>query len=133
MRTVFTLAFVLAGCGSVDPTEETDEDLSTSHIYACHVAHHSAEALHVRVSKTRAKVLDVDTNEFGADLTGQSFTWNASYVPHTQAFQGRAQYRHAEDNTVLVMEQTLRTGGTGYLTIEGGHIPRERADFICRR
>lgn len=76
---VLSLAF-LSGCAGADPTAESEEELS-SHTYDCTIAHHSAVALSIRVSKTKTKVTAYDANEFTADIgTGSTFTLNPDYV-----------------------------------------------------
>jgi len=91
-------------------------------------------ALEIRVSKTKTKVVTYDQNEFSADLApGSTFTLNPNYVPHSQSLAGRSEYVWSQSNTRLILEQSLRTGGSvGYLTIEGGHVSRTRVDLVCR-
>ncbi len=134
MKLSLVFALLAAGCAGADPTAESEEELS-SHTYSCKIAHHSTVALEVRVSKTKVKVVSYDENEFAADLApGSTFALDASYVPKSPSLAGRAEYTWEQSNTRLILEQALRTGGTvGYLTIEGGHVTRERADLVCRR
>jgi hypothetical protein len=134
MKLSLVLAFLAAGCAGSDPTAETEEDLS-GHTYACTLAHHSADALSIRVSKTKTKVTAFDANELSADLApGSTFVLDPNYSPRSVSLAGRSEYVWDQSNTRLIMEQSLRTGGTiGYLTIEGGHVSRERADLVCRR
>jgi hypothetical protein len=134
MRPWILLSLVALGC-SGDFSAEADEDLSSSTTYSCHLWNHKTDALDVRISKTKTKVLGVDDSEFTSDLAvGSSFALVASYVPHSKEFAGRSKYAWSQSNTSLIMEQSLRTGGTtGYLTIEGGHVTRTRVDLVCRR
>ena len=141
---VFLVAALLtmAGCSGApaDVTDGTEEDLTTSFTYQCHLVHHSVDSIRLRVSKTKSKLTVIDTQEFSAGLDG-TYTYNPNYKPRATQFAGRAEYNHPLDNTVIIMEQEVRTGGYalhvggngGFVTLEGGHIPRTRADFICVR
>jgi len=134
MKLSLFLVLALSGCASADPTAESEEELS-SHTYDCKIAHHSAVALSIRVSKTKTKVTAYDANEFGADIgNGSTFTLNPDYTPRSQSLLGRSEYVWDTSNTRFILEQSLRTGGSvGYLTIEGGHLSHARQDFTCRR
>src|SRR5512143_1729576 len=129
MKLSLLVAVFFVGCAAADPTDETDEDLSKTFTYSCRLSHHSADAFKIRVSKTRTKITAADPNELASDLAeGSTLVLDPNYAPHSQAFVGRSRYGWDQSNTVLIMEQSLRTGGAvGFLTIEGGHISRTRA------
>lgn len=139
---IHILALVLVGCGgATGPLDETEEDLTSSFTYDCRLVHQKTDAVHVRVSKTKATLTVSDPNAFPQVNLPGTYTYNPNYKPSNPEFTGHAQYKHAADNTTLILEPELRTGGYalkigghgGFMTLEGGHVARGRVDLLCHR